>query len=142
MTEKKDSLDLWVTEMLQNNYVPSESERKKVVICYFLLGILIFLSKKTITKYEFFHLKQSIGRWTIFFLFFIVSVMLTFIPFIRILPVLWFIGLFLLWILFVKQAWEWKYVIEFNWKEKILAPFFVWVGSWILELFDVKFNVK
>lgn len=142
MTENKDSLDLWVTEMLQNNYVPSESERKKVVICYFLLWIVIFLNKKNITKYEIFHLRQSIWWWTVFFLFFIVSMIFVFIPFIRILPILGFIAMFVLWIIFVKQAWEWKYVVEINWDKKILAPFFVWIGNWILELFDVKFNVK
>ena len=142
MTENKDSLDLWVADMLQSNYVPSESERKKVLICYFLLWILVFLNKGEITKYEFFHLRQSMWWWTVFFLFFIVSMIFVFIPFIRIVPILLFIVMFVLWVVFVKQAWEWKYVIEINWKEKILAPFFVGIGNWILDLFDVKFKIK
>jgi hypothetical protein len=37
MENKKDSLNLDVTEMLQENYVPSESERKKVILYYFLV---------------------------------------------------------------------------------------------------------
>ena len=142
MTENKDSLDLWVTEMLQNNYIPSESERKKVLVCYFLLWIVIFLNKGEITKYEIFHLRQSIWWWTVFFLFFIVSMIFIFIPFIKIIPILLFIAIFILWVVFVKQAWEWKYVVEINWEKKVLAPFFVWLGNWILELFDVKFKVK
>jgi len=142
MTENKDSLDLWVTEMLQNNYVPSESERKKVLVCYFLLWIVMFLNKKEITQYEIFHLRQSIWWWTVFFLFFIISMVFIFIPFIRIIPILLFIAIFVLWIIFVKQAWEWKYVVEINWENKILAPFFVWIGTWVLELFDVKFKIK
>jgi len=142
MAENKDSLDLWVTEMLQNNYIPSESERKKVLVCYFLLWIVIFLNKGEITKYEIFHLRQSIWWWTVFFLFFIVSMIFIFIPFIKIIPILLFIAIFILWVVFVKQAWEWKYVVEINWEKKVLAPFFVWLGNWILELFDVKFKVK
>jgi hypothetical protein len=59
MVEKKDGLDLDVTEMLQENYVPSESERKKVVFYYFFMGIIIALSKEKITKYELFHLRQA-----------------------------------------------------------------------------------
>jgi len=60
MVEKKDSPNLDVAEMLQENYVPSESERKRVLLYYFLLGIIITLTKNTISKYEFFHLRQAI----------------------------------------------------------------------------------
>jgi len=140
MVEKKDSIDLDVTEMLHENYVPSESERKKVVLYYFLLWVIITLSKTYVTRYEFFHLRQAIWWWTVFFLVLIISMMFIFIPFIRLLPILFFIAMFVIWIIFVKQSWEWKYVIEINWKEKILLPFFVWIGNWILDVFDIKFE--
>ena len=142
MIEKKDSIDLDVTEMLHENYVPSESERKKVVLYYFLLWIIITLSKTNLTRYEFFHLRQAIWWWTVFFLVFIISMMLIFIPFIRLLPILFFIIMFVIWIIFVKQSWEWKYVVEINWKEKVLFPFFVWIGNWILDVFDIKFEFE
>jgi len=142
MTEKKDSLDLDVTSMLQENYVPSESERKKVVLYYFLVGIIIALTKKDITKYEFFHLRQAMWWWAVFFLVFIISMVFIFIPFIRLFPILFFIFMFVIWIVFVKQAWEWKYVVEINKDEKILFPFFVGIWGWMLDVFDIKFEFE
>ena len=142
MTEKKDSLDLDVTSMLQENYVPSESERKKVVLYYFLVGIIIALTKKDITKYEFFHLRQAMWWWAVFFLVFIISMIFIFIPFIRLFPILFFIFAFVIWIVFVKQAWEWKYVVEINKDEKILFPFFVGIWGWMLDVFDIKFEFE
>ena len=142
MTEKKDSLDLDVTSMLQENYVPSESERKKVVLYYFLVGIIIALTKKDITKYEFFHLRQAMWWWAVFFLVFIISMVFIFIPFIRLFPILFFIFAFIIWIVFVKQAWEWKYVVEINKDEKILFPFFVGIWGWMLDVFDIKFEFE
>jgi hypothetical protein len=140
MEEKKDSLDLDVTSMLQENYIPSESERKKVVLYYFLVGIIIALTKKNITKYEFFHLRQAMWWWAVFFLVFITSMIFIFIPFIRLFPILFFIFAFAIWIIFVKQAWEWKYVVDINWDEKILFPFFVGIWGWMLDVFDIKFE--
>ena len=142
MTDKKDSLDLDVTSMLQENYVPSESERKKVVLYYFLVGIIIALTKKDITKYEFFHLRQAMWWWAVFFLVFIISMIFIFIPFIRLFPILFFIFAFVIWIVFVKQAWEWKYVVEINKDEKILFPFFVGIWGWMLDVFDIKFEFE
>jgi len=142
MTDKKDSLDLDVTSMLQENYVPSESERKKVVLYYFLVGIIIALTKKDITKYEFFHLRQAMWWWAVFFLVFIISMIFIFIPFIRLFPILFFIFAFIIWIIFVKQAWEWKYVVEINKDEKILFPFFVGIWGWMLDVFDIKFEFE
>ena len=142
MVEKKDGLDLDVTEMLQENYVPSESERKKVVFYYFFMGIIIALSKEKITKYELFHLRQAMWWWTVFFLVFIFSMMFFFIPWFGFIPFLAFFWMLVIWIIFVKQAWEWKYVVEINKDEKILLPFFVWIGNWMLDLFDTKFEVE
>lgn len=143
MVDKKDSLDLDVAEMLQENYVPSESERKKVVLYYFLVGILISINKKDITKYEFFHLRQAIWWWTVFFLVFISSMFFIFIPFIKLVPILIFFVMFVIWIIFVKQSWEGKYSIDISWKkERVLFPFFVWIWNWILEVFDVRFETK
>jgi len=143
MVDKKDSLDLDVTEMLYENYVPSESERKKVVLYYFFIGILISISIKDITKYELFHLRQAIWWWTVFFLLFISSMFFILLPYIKIIPILIFLFMFIIWIIFVKQSWEGKYVIDVTWyEERVLFPFFVWIWNWILEVFDVKFKNK
>lgn len=143
MTKENGCLDLDVTDMLQENYVPSESERKKVVLYYFLVGILISINRKDISKYEVFHLKQAIWWWTIFFLVFISSMFFIFLPFIKIIPILIFLFMFVIWIVFVKQSWEGKYSIDITWKEeRLLFPFFVWLWNWMLEVFDIKFQVK
>lgn len=143
MEEKKDSIDLDVTDMLDENYVPSETERKKVIIHYFFIGILICLNRKDITRYEFFHLRQAIWWWTIFFISFIASIFFFFIPYMWFIPALIFMLMFWVWIVFVKQAWEWKYSIEINGKhEVVLFPFFVWAWNWILETFDVKYKIE
>ena len=128
MQEKKDSIDSSVVDMLQENYVPSELERKKVVMYYFLLGIIIALSKTEITKYEYFHLRQAMGRWTVFFLVLVVSIVLFFIPYFRIIPFLMLVVLFGIWIFYVKQAWEGKYVLTINGDEKVFLPFFQGIG--------------
>lgn len=143
MVDKKGSLDLDVVDMLHDNYVPSESERKKVVLYYFLVGILISINKKNTTKYELFHLRQAIWRWTVFFMVFISSMFFIFLPFIKIIPILIFLFMFVIWIIFVKQSWEGKYSIDITGKdERVLFPFFVWIWNWILEVFDIKFETK
>ncbi len=141
MVEKKDSPNLDVADMLQENYVPSESERKKVFLYYFLLWIIIALSKSNISKYEFFHLRQAMWWWAVFFLVFIISMLIIFLPWIRLLSILAFIVMFIIWIVFVKQAWEWKYVMEINNDEKIFLPFFLWIWGWMLDVFDTKFDM-
>jgi hypothetical protein len=106
------------------------------------MGIIIALSKEKITKYELFHLRQAMWWWTVFFLVFIFSMMFFFIPWFGFIPFLAFFWMLVIWIIFVKQAWEWKYVVEINKDEKILLPFFVWIGNWMLDLFDTKFEVE
>jgi len=140
MENKKDSLNLDVTEMLQENYVPSESERKKVILYYFLVWLLIALTKWDISKYELFHLRQAMWWWAVFFLVFIFSIMFFFIPFFGFIPFLAFMFMLIIWVIFVKQVWEWKYVVEINGDEKILFPFFAGIWSWMLNVFDVKFE--
>ena len=142
MVEKKDDLNLESMELLSENYVPSETERKRVVVYYFLVGVLFALSQKSLTKYEYFHLKQAIGWWIVFFLVFVSSLFLWFIPFLGWIPFLLQLALFWIWLFFIKQAWEWKYVVVINWKEKIPLPIFEWLGWWLLELFEKKFEIK
>lgn len=142
MAEKKDDLNLDSMELLNENYVPSETERKRVLVYYFLVGILFALSNNSLSKYEYFHLKQAIGWWIVFFLVFVSSLFLWFIPFLDLIPFLLQLVLFWIWLFFVKQAWEWKYIVVINWKEKIPLPIFEGIGWWLLELFDKKFEIK
>jgi len=139
---KKDSLEVdEITEMLEDNYVPSISERKKVAFYYILIGIFITLSNKQLSRYEYFHLRQAIWWWTVFFVLFVISMFVFFLPFLKIIPFLLFLLLLWIWLVFVKYAWEWKYAIDLNWEKKIFAPIFMWIWNWILNLFDVKFEI-
>ena len=92
--------------LIAEDYVPSSVERKKAVLMYFFVGIVAALSKEKISVYEFFHLKQSIGWWMIFFMAMIVGIIFVFIPRLWIIPVVLFICFLVIWIIFVKQAWE------------------------------------
>jgi len=142
MVEKKDDLNLESMELLKENYVPSETERKRVLFYYLFVGILVALSNKVLSKYEYFHLKQAIGWWIVFFLVFISSLFLWFLPFLSWIPFLLQLVLFWIWVFFVKQAWEWKYVVIINGKEKLPLPIFEGLWGWLLELFEKKFEIK
>lgn len=124
-----------LNELLKDNYIPTAVERKKAVLMYFLVWILLSLAKKKISTYEMYHLKQSTGWWASFFIMLIVFVFMFFIPYVKFIPVLLFMWMLFVWILFVKQAREWVYVV---WEDKILLPFFSWFGWWIIEIFEIK----
>lgn len=130
MTKMKRGLD-W---LIDEQYVPSSVERKKAVLMYFFVWIVAALSKESLTIYEMFHLKQSIGRWMIFFMSMIGWILFVFIPYLWILPVLFFLLFVFIWIIFTKQAREGAYVID---EDKILMPFFAWIWGWVVSIFDL-----
>jgi len=43
-----------------NLYVPSSLEKKRVVLMYLFFGIIIFVTKKEMSVFEYFHLRQSL----------------------------------------------------------------------------------
>lgn len=133
MTEMKRGLD-W---LIDEQYVPSSVERKKAVLMYFFVWIVAALSKKSLTIYEMFHLKQSIGRWMIFFMSMIWWILFVFIPYLWILPVLFFLFFVVIWVVFTKQAREWAYVID---EDKILMPFFAGIWGWVVSIFDLDMD--
>ena len=126
-------------KLIQQEYIPSASERKKSVMMYFLIGIIISLIKGVSTEYEKYHLKQAMWWWCVFFLFVVVSMFLIFIPYIRLLPIFIFILLLIIWWILLYQAIEGKYTID---KNKIFMPLFYWIGFWIYNLFDLEEEEK
>lgn len=125
-------------ELIDTGYIPNSMERKKAVLMYFFVWIIIWLSSKKDNKYEKFHLKQSLWWWLMFFITFIVSIALFFIPYVRILPVLIFVFEFWIWVFFVRQAWMWQYLSWEN--QKIFMPIFQSIWWWIIEMFEVYEN--
>lgn len=95
-----------LTGLIDDQYVPSSVERKKAVLMYFLVGIIAALSKEKVSIYEYFHLKQSLGRWMIFFISLIIGIVLIFIPYLWVIPLFVFLCFLIIRGVFVKQAWE------------------------------------
>lgn len=126
-----------IEKLIWEWYVPSSIERKKSVLMYFFVGILVWISNKKLTVYEIYHLKQSIGWWMIFFILLIFSSFTFRIPFIRILPFFVFLGLIVVRGFFVKQAWDWYYVFG---DEKILFPFFSGLWWWVVDVFELEID--
>jgi len=120
--------------LIDDRYVPSSIERKKALLMYFFVGIVAALSKEEVSVYEMFHLKQSMGRWMSFFVSLIVGIVFIFIPYLWILPVFVFICFLIVWIIFAKQAREWRYVIN---EDKILMPIFAWLWWWMVSIFEL-----
>lgn len=120
----------------QSVYVPSTTEKKRAIACFFFMGILMSLvSKKSFSVYEYYYLSSSIGRWT-FGLFIILILIVTLI-----LPIFLLISLplFIAWLvigaLLVRQAWSGSYDTWWS-----LFRFLSWIGSWMLSLFDVELD--
>jgi hypothetical protein len=40
-------------------YVPSSIQKKRAIMMYFLMGIVLVLSEKKTNEFEYFHLKQA-----------------------------------------------------------------------------------
>lgn len=130
MTQEAKELDGLINEQ----YVPSSVERKKALLMYFFVGIVVALSKETISVYEFFHLKQALGRWTVFFICMVVGIIFVFVPYLWVVPVVLFLFFMVIWVLFVKQAREGSFTIQ---QDKVLMPFFGWIGGWIVAIFEL-----
>jgi uncharacterized membrane protein len=130
-----------IEDFEKKNYIPSEIERKRVVVYYLLVGIFFALSKSKISKYEYFHLKQAIGWWIVFFLVFVLEMLVFWLPIINLIPGLIEFVLLIIWIIFVRNAWKGEYVVEINGNKKVLLPLFAGIGAWLLNLFEKKFEV-
>jgi len=121
-----------------SKYIPSSSEKKRAVMMYLFFGIMVSITKKEMNIFEYYHLKQSSGRWILFLFVLIFDVVLLFVP---VLKYLWLIPLILLvvcWFISTKQARDGKYYIE-N-KDSYLA-IFSWIGNWFIELFEISVDI-
>lgn len=119
-------------------YIPWSTEKKKCVMMYLLLGIVLSLSKEKMSRFEYFHLRQSVGRRMLFVVLLLAAVVFL------LLPIIWFVGWLLIcwmlvfWGLFVKQAREGKYrdIVD-----QALMPLFVGVWWRVLQMFDMNIHL-
>jgi hypothetical protein len=130
-------LDKQLDGLIDDQYVPSSVETKKAVLMYFFVGIVAALSKESVTPYEYFHLKQALWWWVIFFISIPFAILFVLTPWIwlLLLPFLVFLLYLVVWILFVKQAYEWRYVLD---EDKIVLPLFAAIGWWMLSIFELE----
>jgi len=127
-------MEKWIDWLIDESYVPSSVERKKAVLMYFFVWIVLALSKEKASVYEFFHLKQALWRWMVFFFTMMFSLIFIFIPYMRVLPILVFLGFMVVWVLFVKQAYEWRYVVD---DDKVILPFYAGLGWRVVSIFEL-----
>lgn len=119
--------------LIDEKYIPSALERKKTVLMYFFVGIVASLSQQQRSVYEEFHLRQSMGWWTLVFVGIVLGIGFIFIPYARVIPVFLFLCFLVVRIVFVKQAYEWRFTID---EDKILMPLFASFGWRIMEIFS------
>lgn len=116
-------------------YTPGSSDKKRAVMMYLFLGIMVWITKKNINSFEYYHLKQASGRWILFLLVLVFDAVLLFVPVIKYLWLIPIIALFILWVINVKQARDGKYFVNSKASQLALLS---WVGAWFLDLFEVS----
>lgn len=124
-----------VTQSSKEVYIPSSTEKKRAVMMYLLIGIIVvaFNNQKK-SDFEAFHLKQALGRWAVFLLLIVVTSIFILLPIIKYLPIFAVIVMILFVGIFIKRARDGKYSIA---EENKLAIFYA-LGGWIMTLFEVK----
>lgn len=103
-------------------YAPSSAEKKKCVLMYLFIGIMVSLQKSEMSVFEYFHLRQALGWWLVFAVYLIPCILLVLLPWIGV--VAWFFMVILLIIgaVFTKQSWDGKYKETVD---RTLFPIFV-----------------
>jgi hypothetical protein len=131
-----------IDQLAPASYVPSEFERKRAVVMYFLIGIVMTLqSDSPISAYEWFHLQQSLGRWAffsviVFIIIIYIAIFFFVVWFMFFLPAIFLFLYLMLRGYFVYQAW--KGIDVTNPNTKIILPVFSDVGSWLLGIFEIS----
>lgn len=125
------------SEYIEDKYIPTSVERRKAILTYLFVWVILILSKKKTTIYEKFHLCQSLWRRVVFFIMIIGSIFLLLFPYIRIIPIILIVIMMIIWTLFTRQAWNWEYIDQARW-ENIFLPFFNWLWTWIVEIFELE----
>ena len=115
-------------------YIPSSTEKKRAVMMYMLIGIIVVGVNTKTTDFEQFHLKQALGWWAIFLLTVIVTSFFIFIPLLKYIPIFIVVVMVTILGICIKKARDGKYSIDQENKLSI----FLGLGEWILTLFEVK----
>ena len=118
-------------------YVPSSIQKKRALLMYFLMGIVMVIEEKKTNEFEYFHLKQAIWWRTTFLALLLLCVLLLFIPYVQILGILWLVAWVALLVVFAKQARDGIYKKNRNTYRWAIFPS---LGNRIVSLFDLSFD--
>lgn len=120
-------------------YVPSSTEKKRAVMMYLLIGIIVVaLNNQKKSDFESFHLKQALGRRAVFLLLVVVTSIFMLLPVIKYIPIFAVIIMVIFMGIFMKRARDGKYSVA---EENKLAIFHA-LGGRIMTLFEVKQEEK
>lgn len=118
-------------------YIPSSSEKKRTMLMYVFFGLIISMSKKELSVFEYYHLKQALWWSLLFLVMLIIGLVLLFIPILKYISFIIIFVLAISWLVFVSDSWKWVYN---NRKEH--SPIMLFSSIWwrVLALFDI--NIK
>lgn len=114
----------------ENKYIPGSSEKKRACMMYLFFGIIVSLSKKDFSPFEFYHLRQSMWLWILI----LPVVLISFIPVIRWISIIVLVVLLGILGFSFANAWSWKYFDESN---KSVLALFSGLWWWFLDLFEL-----
>ncbi len=135
MTKDQEATSKELEDLVEEKYIPSAIERKRSVLIYFLIWIILTISRGKVSSYELYHLKQSIWWRSLFVLSLVVSVFIVFVPVLRWLPILLYMFLLGVLIFYVKQANDWYYASN---QEEMTMQVFYSIGDWVFNVFDIQ----
>jgi hypothetical protein len=93
-----------ISAVAQETYVPSSLERKRSILMYFLIGIIICVGRSGLTEFEQYHLRQAMGYWLIIIIRALTVTILRVIPQIRIILLPISLVLLVYLIIFIQQC--------------------------------------
>lgn len=126
--------------LIDEEYIPSELERRRVVLYYLWVGLVLGLQKE-MTNYERWHLKQALW-WRVVF----VIIVFATIPLLLFGHRWWFLQgvLLLIWIgvavRLMRRALKWEIVVVKKNKKFVPFPWLEKIWWWILQLFEESDN--
>ena len=121
-----------INDVAEEIYVPSSLERKRSVLMYFLIGIIISVGRSGLTEFEQYHIRQALWFWLVIILRVLAVSILIMIPKVRIIFLPLSLVLLVYLVVFIRQclAWNWMQ------KESLDKKMFYGLWSWILNLFE------
>ena len=114
----------------ENKYIPGSSEKKRASMMYLFFGILVSLSKKEFNPFELYHLKQSIGLWTLL----LPIVLISFVPVLKWISILVLVVLLAILGRSFANAFNWKY---FDDSKNVVFTLPAGIWWWFLDLFEL-----